>query len=61
MSSEIIEINEKTSFEKAKRIKFLQKIAEQNTADLELLYKLASLTKLKKMMIKNHPMVKKYL
>jgi len=61
MSKELIEINEKTSFEKAKRVKFLQKIAKQNTADLELLFKLASLPKLKKMMIKNHPIVKKYL
>jgi len=61
MSKELIEINEKTSFEKSKRVNFLQKIAEQNTADLELLYKLASLSKIKKTMIKNHPMVKKYL
>jgi len=61
MSKHSIEIHEKTEFDKKLRVKFLNKIAEQKTEDLELLYKLASLNKLQKMMIKNHPMVKKYL
>ncbi|NPA44699.1 MAG: hypothetical protein GXO49_04125 [Chlorobi bacterium] len=61
MSKEQIEINEKTPFEKGKRVKYITKIAEQNTEDLELLFRLASLNKFQKMMLKNHPSVKKFI
>ena len=61
MSKAQIEINEKTELEKTVREKYLKKIAELPTGDLELLFRLASLNKLQRMMIKNHPMVKKYL
>ncbi len=61
MSRISIEIHEKTPLEKSMREKYLRKIAEQSTEDLELLYRLASLPKIKKMMIKNHPQVKKFI
>ena len=61
MSKVNIEIHEKTSLEKGMRVKYLQKIAEQSTEDLRLLYKLASLSKLQKLALKQHPMVKKYI
>ena len=61
MSKVNIEIHEKTELEKGMRVKFLQKIAEQTTEDLRLLYRLASLSKLQKKLLKEHPMVKKYI
>ncbi len=61
MSKIILELNEKTPVEKGVREKYLRKIAEQSTEDLRLLYKLASLTKTQKWMIKNHPQVKKFI
>ncbi len=61
MSKVAIEIHEKTTLEKGMRVKYLQKIAEQNTEDLYLLYRLANLSQLQKMALKSHPMVKKYI
>ncbi len=61
MSKIPIEINEKTPFDQATREKYLTDIAKQSTENLRLLAKLAGLNKLQIAMIKNHPMVKKYL
>ena len=61
MSKHSIEVHEKTAFEKNIRVKHLETIAKQSTENLELLARLASLSKVKIMMIKNHPMVKKHL
>ena len=61
MSQQLIEINEKTSFEKNIRVKHLEIIAKQSTENLELLARLASLSAFQISLIKKHPLVKKYL
>ena len=61
MSQQLIEINEKTSFEKNIRVNHLNTIAKQSTENLELLARLASLSSFQISMIKKHPLVKKYL
>jgi len=61
MSRAQIEINERTELEKNARVRYLQDIAKQSTEDLKLLHRLATLSKAQKALIKNHPMVKKYL
>ena len=61
MSQQLIEINEKTSFEKNIRVNHLNTIAKQSTENLELLARLASLSPFQISMIKKHQLVKKYL
>lgn len=61
MSQIKIELHEKSTIEKGVREKYIKEIAKQSTEDLRLLYKLATLSKTQKWMIKNHPQVKKFI